>query len=101
MTKNKTSLSISDVKHIAKLAQLGLSDKEVKKFQKQLSQILDFVNQLRVVDTKKVAPTSQVTGLENVFRDDVVEPSLSQEEVLSNAPDQHKGFFKVKAVLEQ
>ncbi|MBI2036376.1 Asp-tRNA(Asn)/Glu-tRNA(Gln) amidotransferase subunit GatC [Candidatus Microgenomates bacterium] len=97
-----------DVGHAAKLANLPLSEEEKRKFGKQLSSILDYVNKLGEVDTKDVEPTSQVTGLENVTREDVVTPSLPQEEVLKNAPSTgsgqakstHNGFFKVPAILE-
>lgn len=89
-----------DVSHVAKLANLPLSDAEKKKFEKQLSETLDYVKQLEEIDTKGVEPTSQVTGLENVTREDEVTPSLSQEEALSNAKSTHNGFFKVPAILE-
>ncbi|KKR30755.1 MAG: Aspartyl/glutamyl-tRNA(Asn/Gln) amidotransferase subunit C [Candidatus Gottesmanbacteria bacterium GW2011_GWC2_39_8] len=97
---SKTNLTIDEVKHVAKLAKLGLTDQEAEKFKDQLSEILGFVDELKSLDTKGVEPTSQVTGLLNVFREDVVTPSLSQEEALSNAPDKHNGYFKVKAVRE-
>lgn len=90
-----------DVSHVAKLANLPLSDKEKKKFESQLSSILDYVAQLEKVDTKGVEPTSQVTGLENVTRDDNPSPSLSQEEVLENTKSKHNGMFKVPAILEK
>ncbi len=90
-----------DVSHVAKLANLPLSEEEKKKFEKQLSETLDYVNQLEEIDTKGVEPTSQVTGLENVTREDVATPSLPQEEVLKNSKNTHNGFFKVKAILEQ
>ena len=94
-------LTDKEVRHVAKLARLGLSEEEIAKFQKQLSGILEFVAALNEVDTKDVIPTSQVTGLENVFREDEVKPSLSQEEVLANAPDKYKSYFRVKKVLEE
>jgi len=89
-----------DVSHVAKLANLPLSDEEKKKFEKQLSETLDYVAQLEEIDTKGVEPTSQVTGLENVTREDEVTPSLSQKEALKNAKSTHNGFFKVKAILD-
>ena len=101
MAKTKVRLSLEKVKHVAKLAGLGLAKDEEIRFQKQLSDILNFVDKLAEVDTRDVIPTSQVTGLENVFRDDIVTPSLSQNEVLANAPDKYKGYFKVKQVLEE
>lgn len=88
-----------DVTHIAKLANLPLTDEEKKKFEKQLSETLDYVNQLESLDTSDVEPTSQVTGLENVTRNDETIPSLSQEEVLQNSKSTHNGMFKVKAIL--
>lgn len=100
MTKQNKQLSTDDVKHIAYLAKLDIKEEKIKKFQKQLSQILNFVNHLAEVDTKDVTPTSQVTGLENVFREDVIKPSLSQVETLSNASRKHKGYFVVDAIFE-
>lgn len=89
-----------DVSHVAKLAELELKPEEIKKFETQLSKVLDYVDQLKKVDTDKVEPTSQVTGLENVTREDEPSPSLSQEEVLKNAKSKHNGMFKVKAIFE-
>ena len=89
-----------DVAKVAKLANLPLTEAEKKKFEKQLSETLDYVKQLGEIDTKKVEPTSQVTGLENVLREDEVTPSLLQREALQNAKETHKGFFKVPAILD-
>src|SRR3989338_5901174 len=75
-----------DVSHIAKLANLPLSDEEKKKFEKQLEETLSYIEHLKEVDTKGITPTSQVTGLENVERDDITTPSLTQEQALKNAP---------------
>lgn len=98
-----------DVGHIAKLANLEIKQEEKEKFQKQLSSILQYVNKLKEVDTRNVEITSQVTGLENVTREDEAKPSLTQEEALSNIPlrqgfegqakSKHSGLFKVKAIL--
>ena len=90
-----------DVSHVAKLANLPLKPEEEKKFEKQLSQILAYVEKLKEVDTKNVEPTSQVTGLENVTREDETSPSLTQEEALKNTKSQYNGLFKVKAILEE
>ena len=97
----KAKLTSQEVKHIAKLAGLTIDSVEIKKFQGQLSEILDFIKILQKVDTRKVEPTSQVTGLENVFRKDQVLNSLSQKAVLANAPNQKSSFFKVKSVKEK
>lgn len=90
-----------DVSHVAKLANLKLTPEEIKKFETQLSSILDYISQLNKVDTSNVEPTAQTTGLENVFKGDDPQPSLSQEEVLQNAKSKHNGLFKVKAIFEE
>lgn len=100
MVKKNLKLTIDEVKHVAELAKLKLTSKELKKIQMQLSQILEYVGQLSEVDTKGVEPTSQVTGLENVFRQDETCPSLTQEEVLSGTKQVENGFFKIKAIFE-
>lgn len=89
-----------DVSHVAKLANLPLTDREKNKFEKQLSSILEYIEKLNEVDTKGIEPTSQVTGLENVTREDAATPSLSQDEVLQNTNSKHNGLFKVPAILE-
>ncbi|MFZ5366408.1 MAG: Asp-tRNA(Asn)/Glu-tRNA(Gln) amidotransferase subunit GatC [Patescibacteria group bacterium] len=93
-------LTKEEVIHVAKLAGLTLTPQEVKKFQKQLSEVLDYVEILKKLKTTEVEPTSQVTGLENVFREDKVGSGLSQEETLSGAKNQEKGMFKIKAIFE-
>ena len=90
-----------NVPHVAKLANLTLKLEEEIKFEKQLSDILSYVEKLKEVDTKNVETTSQVTGLENITREDIATPSLTQEEALSNAKNQHNGFIKVKVILDQ
>lgn len=89
-----------NVSHVAKLASLPINETEEKKFESQLGSILDYITKLQEADTKDVVPTSQVTGLENVTRQDIAASSLSQTEALSNANNQHNGHFKVKAILE-
>jgi aspartyl-tRNA(Asn)/glutamyl-tRNA(Gln) amidotransferase subunit C len=89
-----------DVTHIAKLANLTLSDDEKKKFESQLSNVLSYVEKLQEVETKDVVPTSQVTGLENVIRKDEPHESLPQELALSQAPQTNKHQFQVKGIFE-
>lgn len=89
-----------DVPHVAKLANLHLSQEETGKFEKQLSAVLDYIKKLDEVDVSDVEPTSQVTGLENISREDETRPSLSQEEALSNAPAKHNGLFIVKGIFD-
>lgn len=93
-------LAEKEVEHVAKLANLTLTKEEVETFQKQLSEVLGYVEILGEVDTSNVEPTSQVTGLENVFREDKTGESLSQDEALSGAKSKENGHFKVKAIFE-
>lgn len=94
-------LTTEEVQHIAKLAKLSLTEKEIAKFAKQLGDTIHYVENLNKLDTKDLSPTNQVGGARNVLREDVIFPSLSQEEALSNTKSVYQGFFKVKAVLEE
>lgn len=89
-----------NVSHIAKLANLSLKKDEIEKFEKQLSSILEYFKKLEEVDVSKITSTSQVTGLENVTREDETSLSLSQEETLSNTSSKQNGLFKVSAILD-
>ena len=95
-------LKKADVLHVAKLANLNLTESEIKKFLPQLSSIIDFISQLDEVDTKGIDPTSQTTGLTNVFREDQVmsDKLLSQDEALSGTEETYNGYFKVPGILE-
>ena len=97
--KKKIILAPKEVKHIAELANLRLTQAEIKKFAGQLSDILSYIEQLNKLDVKKLEPTSQVTGLKNVVREDRPKPSLSQGEVLSGASEKDNNFFKIKAIF--
>ena len=90
-----------NVLHIAKLANLPLKENETKKFEKQLSEVIDYVKKLDEVDTKNVKETSQVTGLENITRKDTTFPSLTQQEALSNAKQTKNGMYQVKGIFEE
>jgi len=93
-------LSREEVKHLALLARLGLSEAETERFREQLSNILENFETLQQVDTTDVEPTAHSIALENVLRDDEPAPSLLAGEVLANAPSQEEDHFKVRAVLE-
>ena len=88
-----------DITHVAKLANLPLTLEEKKKFEKQLEETIEYIENLNEVNTENIELTSQVTGLENVTREDEIKPSLSQEDALKNAKSTHNGFFKVKGIL--
>lgn len=88
------AISVKDVQHIASLACIDLDEEQKERFAKQFNSILEYFKELDGLDTKNVEPTYHVIGLNNVFREDVVEESLPQEEALRNAPKQDKGYFK-------
>lgn len=94
------SLTAQDVRHVAELAKLKLTDDEVGRFAQQLSAILDYAAILQQVDTSHVPPTPYVLPLQNVMRDDIPAASLSNDVALGNAPDADDGFFRVRAVFE-
>jgi len=96
-------LTKQDVLHVAKLAKLPLTDTEVNKFTDQLSAIVNYMDELNSVDTSNIEPTSQTTGLENVFRSDEIKPDqiLSQDLALSGSDKTYNGYFKVDAILAE
>jgi aspartyl-tRNA(Asn)/glutamyl-tRNA(Gln) amidotransferase subunit C len=89
-----------DIKHIAQLANLPLNNQEEKQMETQLNETLDYIKILQEVDTKNILPTAHVTGLENITREDVPSPSLTQKQALSNTKKTHNGFLIVNALLE-
>jgi len=93
-------LSYQQVRHIAWLARLGLSEEEVEKFSLQLSNILENFEILKEVDTADVPPATHTIPLQNVIRKDDVAESYPQAEILLNAPKQEGDCFKVQAILE-
>ena len=93
-------LSAEEIRHIALLARLGVTEEDVEKFRSQLSHILENMEILSQLDTEGLSPTSQSIELENVYRPDEPSPSLPVESALSNAPHQEDNYFKVNAVLE-
>jgi aspartyl-tRNA(Asn)/glutamyl-tRNA(Gln) amidotransferase subunit C len=99
-------LSKIEVEKIAQLARIELTESEKAKFPLELSEILNYVEKLNKIHNKNVAETSQVTGLENVYRKDVTikcsqdEAIKNREELLKNAPAKKNGYIKVRAVLE-
>ncbi|MBT4277638.1 Asp-tRNA(Asn)/Glu-tRNA(Gln) amidotransferase subunit GatC [Candidatus Falkowbacteria bacterium] len=94
-------LTIKEVQHIAKLARLELTKKEEEKLVDELSSILGYVDKLQEVNTDGVEITSQVTGLINSVRKDVVEETSSEKvkDILTNAPEKEENLFKVKNVF--
>lgn len=93
-------LTRDEVLKLAKLAHLELTETEVLKFQGEISDILNYVEQLQSVKVDGDEPTYQVTGLNNVTRpDEVTDYGVSQEELLKNLPARDKNYIKVKKIL--
>lgn len=92
-------LSSVEVKKVALLARIELSETEVEKFRKDLSQVLDYVEELKAVDTEGLNIVSSVTGLENVQRDDKPVLVDYQEDIIANAPERKDKYYKVKSIL--
>lgn len=89
-----------EVTHVAYLARLHFSEEEKEKFTTQLNKILEYMDQLGKLDTSQIEPTFHAVAQTNVFREDVVQPSISQELSLSNAPDRDRGFFRVPKIID-
>jgi aspartyl-tRNA(Asn)/glutamyl-tRNA(Gln) amidotransferase subunit C len=95
-----TTITPQDVDKIARLANLPLAAGDKQQLGDQLLVSLEYVAKLQQLDTSAIAPTSQITGLENVFREDEVTASLPQEEALKNAKRVWQGYFVVDAIFE-
>ena len=94
-------LTQDEVRHVAELAKLRLTEAEIEEYTDQLSAILEYAAVIQEVDTSHVPPTPFVLPLSNVMREDEPRPSLSNDEALANAPDSGDGFFRVRAVFEE
>ncbi len=96
-----------EVEHLAKLARIYITKEEQKKYSKDLSSVLGYVEKLKRVDTKDVEETSQVTGLENVYREDKItdawkvdkDKNKNRQKLLSNAAEKQGNYIKVKQIL--
>lgn len=93
-------LSEEEVKKVAEMARIELTDSEVAKFQKDLSSVLDYVDVLQEVNTDGLEIVSSVTGLENVTRPDVAKLIDYQEDIIANAPERKDRYYKVKSILK-
>lgn len=94
-------LSHAEVRRIAELAKLDLSDDEVTRFAGQLSNVLEYFQKLQEVDTAHIEATASVLPLKNVFRADTPAAPLTPEQVVANAPDSLGGQFRVSAILDE
>jgi aspartyl-tRNA(Asn)/glutamyl-tRNA(Gln) amidotransferase subunit C len=89
-----------DVRYVATLARLKLTDEETRTFQNQLGDVLAFVEKLKKVDVTGVEPTAHTSEIFNVFREDEVRPCLTVAEALANAPRKANDLFVVTKVVE-
>jgi aspartyl-tRNA(Asn)/glutamyl-tRNA(Gln) amidotransferase subunit C len=94
------SLTADQVRWVAHLARLELTDAELEMMTPQLSAIVDYVNQLQQVNTDGVEPLAHALEVQNVFRADEPAPSLPVDAALANAPQRHGDFYGVPAVLD-
>jgi aspartyl-tRNA(Asn)/glutamyl-tRNA(Gln) amidotransferase subunit C len=91
----------SQVRKVAKLARLDLSEEEVKEFSGQLNAIIGYVERMNELNTEGIEPLAHCLPISNVFREDIVRESLGTEKTLANAPQKDGAFFKVPKILEE
>ena len=88
------------VRKVAKLSRLELTESEVQEFNGQLGAILEYVEKMNELDTDNVEPLAHCLPVSNVFREDRVKESIGTEKALANAPDRDESFFKVPKILD-
>ena len=93
-------ITSDEVERVARLARLRLTEEERETMTSQLDAILGYMDKLSLLDTAGIEPTTTVIPMVSVMRDDVVRPSLSQEDALANAPDREDVFFRVPRIIE-
>ncbi len=93
-------INAAQVRRIAELSRLELTDEEVATFSIQLNAILEYVEKLNELDTENVEPLAHCLPVTNVFRDDIAVQSIGAEKALENAPQRDGGFFKVPKILD-
>lgn len=97
------TISHSQVKHVAQLANIPISDTQADKLSQAFSDTLSVIDNLKSVNISGIEPTHQVTGLENIWRQDQVDESrtLTQAQALSNAKKTYQGYFMVPMIMEE
>ncbi|MBN1405003.1 MAG: Asp-tRNA(Asn)/Glu-tRNA(Gln) amidotransferase subunit GatC [Candidatus Omnitrophica bacterium] len=95
----ENKIKTDDIKYVAELARIKLSEKEAGVLSAQLNDILEYINKLNKLDTTNTEPMSHALNMTNVFRKDEVMPSLTQQDALKNVPDGKDGFFRVPKVI--
>jgi len=94
------SFSEKDIRYVAELSSIAVTDSEIPALQEQLGSILTYVDRLSEIPTRGVVPTYHVHGISNVFREDVLQPSFEREDLVVNAPDFSGDFFRVPQVIK-
>jgi aspartyl-tRNA(Asn)/glutamyl-tRNA(Gln) amidotransferase subunit C len=94
------SLTLDQIRWVAHLARLDLSEAEIEAMTRELSAVLEYVDQLQKINTENVEPLAHPLPIHNVFREDKPAPSLAVDTALQNAPDRRGAFYRVPAVLE-
>jgi len=94
-----SKISKDDVEKVASLSRLALSETEINEMQKDMTAILDFVDQINKVNTDGIEPTAHVLDINNISREDISEDSMDREEILKLAPEQADGFIVVPRVI--
>ena len=102
-TKRQKQLTLAEVEHTAKLANLKLPEKQLRKLHRELETVLAYMSKIQALKTDNTEETHQVTNVVNVLREDKVDKNrmLSQEEALANAKETHDGYFLVEAILDK
>ncbi|MDV2581734.1 Asp-tRNA(Asn)/Glu-tRNA(Gln) amidotransferase subunit GatC [Alkalibacillus haloalkaliphilus] len=95
-----SKISKDQVKHVANLARLSITEQEAEKYSEQLSAIIDFSELLNELDTSNVEPTTHVLEMKNIVRKDEPKEWISKDDALKNAPDQKDGQFRVPSILD-
>jgi aspartyl-tRNA(Asn)/glutamyl-tRNA(Gln) amidotransferase subunit C len=97
---NAMKITRAEVEHVSRLARLALSDQELDSLTSEMDAILDYVEQLNVLDTEGIIPTAHAVPMENAFRADEIRPGLTTRQALGNAPDATENAFRVRRVIE-
>ena len=92
-------IDAAQVRHVAKLSRIELTDEQVERFGRQLGDVLAYFDKLQQLDTENVEPMAHAVELRNVLADDVPRESLTPDKALSNAPQRDGDFFKVPKVI--
>jgi aspartyl-tRNA(Asn)/glutamyl-tRNA(Gln) amidotransferase subunit C len=94
-------LTLEQIAHVARLARLAMSEDEMRQMEKHINNLMAQFERLQELDTTGVEPTAHSFPVYNVMREDEVRPSLSQDEILANAPDQRDGCLLVPIIVEE